>query len=512
MRYGIAMGVVALVFCLSAGCIVVQPVPVAAEPAPADALAAPGDDAAIFYDTLAPYGQWVSVEPYGLCWVPDGVDVDWRPYTYGRWDYTDFGWTWISGYPWGWACFHYGRWFWAPEWGWCWVPGRVWAPAWCAWRSDAGWFGWCALPPSPTFRGGLEFEIGDLDWDDAGFWRGWCFCERRFFCDVDLRSRIVFAARNVTILRVTRHVPGIRLDRGRAVNRCFAREEVEHAVGRRVPVLAISDVKDHGDRRPRVEGQRLFMFRPHISSAGPPRVPPTPSARPGMGSPELLRKQARERDGIERRLYNERSELDRLHNSGLQPPPEGDRLDRVLREHREERRAFDEQERSARELLEERHQREWRRSEGPGGRGGDTGRGSEGPRGRESDRSGGNGGPRGGSGASGDERGPDPGRGDRQQGPQSGPAGGTSRDSARGGDSGRVGPPQRGEGSRAPEAGRADAERGGARGTDGGRGGDSSRPGGERRDSEDAGDGSSGRRSDGGRGSDSSQSDDGGRR
>src|SRR3954471_16095018 len=49
-----------------------------------------------FYDNLKPYGEWVEVPDYGLCWHPADVDENWAPYTDGYWSYTDAGWTWVS--------------------------------------------------------------------------------------------------------------------------------------------------------------------------------------------------------------------------------------------------------------------------------------------------------------------------------------------------------------------------------------------------------------------------------
>jgi hypothetical protein len=485
MRHQIAVLMVGLAFAFSAGCVVVQPVPVAARPAPGDAPAGessePGDNVSIFYDTLAPFGQWVTVAPYGLCWAPDGMEVGWRPYTHGHWDDTDDGWLFDSDYPWGWACFHYGRWFWHSSWGWCWVPGRVWAPAWCAWRSDDVWFGWCPLPPSPAFLRGIEIQIGDFDWDDAGFWRGWSFCERRHFCDVDLDARIVILARNVTILRGTRHVRGIRFEKGRVVNHCFGRDEVEHAIGRRVIERRIEDRRDHdGDRRPRVEGNRLSVFRPHISSDRPSHLPPSRPPRTDMGPPELLRRQAAERQGIEGRLYGDRNQLNRFQRGELERPRPREDLDNVLRDQREERQAFEEHERAARQLMEQRQQREWQRSRETGGRpergsspgrdegrasrsehAPDVGRGND-QRGQESGRSDRGGDQRGQESSRNAERGPNVRRGSDQRGQESGRGGaGPGREDVRGGDSGRGGPPQRGDGGRGGDN---------QRGSEGGRG------------------------------------------
>jgi len=90
-----------------------------------------------FYDTLSPYGTWIDVDGYGYCWQPTVVVLNggWRPYCdRGRWLYTNLGWYWHSDYSWGWATFHYGRWFSHPRWGWCWYPGYVWGPSWVSWR------------------------------------------------------------------------------------------------------------------------------------------------------------------------------------------------------------------------------------------------------------------------------------------------------------------------------------------------------------------------------------------
>ncbi len=71
-----------------------------------------------FYDSLQPYGQWLQVGDYGLCWHPSGVDSDWAPYTDGYWTYTDGGWTWVSYEDYGGVVYHYGRWINTEEEGW----------------------------------------------------------------------------------------------------------------------------------------------------------------------------------------------------------------------------------------------------------------------------------------------------------------------------------------------------------------------------------------------------------
>lgn len=104
-----------------------------------------------FYDELASYGTWIEYPDYGHVWHPD-LDEDFRPYaTNGHWVYTDSGWYWMSGYPFGWATFHYGRWIYDSLMGWLWIPGSEWSPAWVVWGTVNGFYAWAPLPPeAPT--------------------------------------------------------------------------------------------------------------------------------------------------------------------------------------------------------------------------------------------------------------------------------------------------------------------------------------------------------------------------
>ena len=103
-----------------------------------------------FDQTLAPYGSWIDDATYGRVWQPESavVGTDFVPYyTNGYWTLTEFGWTWVSNWNWGWAPFHYGRWIVIAGYGWCWTPGTMWGPAWVSWRSGGGYVGWAPMPP-----------------------------------------------------------------------------------------------------------------------------------------------------------------------------------------------------------------------------------------------------------------------------------------------------------------------------------------------------------------------------
>ncbi len=103
-----------------------------------------------FQEALSPYGSWLDDATYGRVWQPESavVGADFVPYyTNGYWTLTEFGWTWVSNWNWGWAPFHYGRWIVIAGYGWVWTPGTMWGPAWVSWRSGGGYVGWAPMPP-----------------------------------------------------------------------------------------------------------------------------------------------------------------------------------------------------------------------------------------------------------------------------------------------------------------------------------------------------------------------------
>jgi len=128
-------------------------------------------DPAEFQQPLSPYGDWVTVGSYGTVWRPH-VATGWRPYYYGRWEWTTEGWLWVSDEPFGWATYHYGRWAYDRGYGWVWVPGTQWAPAWVSWRYSGDVVGWAPLAP------GLSLYVTDFAFVD--FW--WTFVPTVRFC------------------------------------------------------------------------------------------------------------------------------------------------------------------------------------------------------------------------------------------------------------------------------------------------------------------------------------------
>ena len=119
-------------------------------------------DISLFKDSLSSDGKWIEDATYGTVWQPAVVveNKDWMPYHQdGHWVFTNDGWFWESDYSWGWAAFHYGRWFHSPQQNWVWVPGTEWAPSWVSWRHSDNVYGWAPLPPEATYQAGVGLSF-----------------------------------------------------------------------------------------------------------------------------------------------------------------------------------------------------------------------------------------------------------------------------------------------------------------------------------------------------------------
>jgi hypothetical protein len=205
--------------------------PVAPGPAGPPDASAPPPTMESFQQQLAPYGTWVQVPGYGLCWRPAeaAFDVHWRPYGYaGHWTYTDSGWYWASDYPWGGIAFHYGRWVRDPL-GWVWVPGYDWAPAWVAWRHTDGYVGWAALPPAAVFRAGIGLEFNGHIGVDLDFGLGadaFLFVGYDHFWDHDLHGYFLPHDRVDFLFHHSVIMNGYRFDHGRFIVEGLGRDRI----------------------------------------------------------------------------------------------------------------------------------------------------------------------------------------------------------------------------------------------------------------------------------------------
>lgn len=229
-----------------------------------------------FYGELSPWGRWFYYSPYGWVWTPTVVSPSWRPYTVGRWVWTDAGWAWQSDEPFGWITMHYGRWVYDGEFGWLWVPDTQWGPAWVCWRESGLFYGWAPLPPGWIYGAGFG---------TCSPWIGaWVFVDVNDFLAPDLSYYCVPPARNTWVYRNTAPLlttttfheppgtPGARtvvVPRGPARARVAARAPVGT-----IPSTTVS----------RIRGEHPV---PQFRNARPPtRVPRQPGAR-NLGEPPI---------------------------------------------------------------------------------------------------------------------------------------------------------------------------------------------------------------------------------
>jgi len=240
--------------------------------------APPLPDSATFHEGLSPYGEWLYVAGVGEVWRPyaQTVGAEFRPYsTGGHWVWTDVGWYWETDWAWGWAPFHYGRWFLDAGFGWVWMPGTVWGPAWVDWRFGGGYVGWAPLPPA-----GIRVAWG----------RGphWCFVQTPYFTHVSVGLYAVPAARAREVFVVTtpvreRHWAGGRAQWGLGppVRRVAA---ATHAEIRPVPVrpgYRPTPTAPAGSARPVPAYPAPARPAPSMPGVSRPSPVPTTPSRPG---------------------------------------------------------------------------------------------------------------------------------------------------------------------------------------------------------------------------------------
>ena len=230
-----------------------------------------------FYRKLEPYGAWRETDEYGYVWQPRASQQsrDWRPYTNGRWAYTDAGWTWISEEPFGWATYHYGRWTRLRNVGWVWVPGEEWAPAWVSWRSGERNVGWAPLPPEARF----ERNVGIQKWADSYYDISadeYVFIPNEDIGSDRIESAVIPVERNVTIVNETINVTNITYNNITIVNEGPNFDQLRGRSRRPLERMRLQreyDVQRDGSSQAVVRGGAITMVTPRFSAraVGRPR-------------------------------------------------------------------------------------------------------------------------------------------------------------------------------------------------------------------------------------------------
>jgi hypothetical protein len=325
----------------------------------------PDGKAAMFYDALAPHGDWLRHERYGWVWSPR-VSYGWRPYTEGTWVYTDLGWSFQCDLDWGWAPFHYGRWAYETNYGWVWVPDDVWAPAWVAWQSGDPWCGWAPLPPLVAW----EYEPA---WDVIIPPFCWSFVDVQFLTVRNVHEHVIPVARNVTLLQETKNVTKFVVNNEKqVVSSGIDPARVERAVGHPITRLHVENLTTLSSKSATtIQKDKLMAYRPDLAKEPRPAAPamargdarptaPAAAAAPTPTGPtlsrEFLQRQEAERRQLAEQQAAEAARLEEIHQRELEQPPRGMSLPNLAQRHFEEHRAFNEDIARQNQLFEHRAQ------------------------------------------------------------------------------------------------------------------------------------------------------------
>ena len=219
--------------------------------------------AGFFYSSLRPYGEWIEMEPGFYAWRPIRVRAGWRPYLHGRWVWTDYGWYWTSYEPFGWAVFHYGRWYLDDYYGWIWVPDDVWGPAWVEWRYDNDYIGWAPLPPYASFSISVGIRFTTRWHAHHGYWS---FVRYRHFGSTRINNYVLDESYSRRLIRTTRSAVGYEVDRERVVNRGVDRELIERRGNLRIQRTEVGETRERREGIVRDgERERIEVYRPSRS-------------------------------------------------------------------------------------------------------------------------------------------------------------------------------------------------------------------------------------------------------
>ena len=277
--------------------------------APRTASAPEDRDYQLFYEGLAPYGDWRESDEYGWVWQPaEARGSDWRPYTQGRWVDSDQGWAWVSDEPFGWATYHYGRWALLVGNGWVWVPGDTWAPAWVAWRRNDECVGWAPLPPETLYAENVTYGPDvEVNFGLSAEW--YTFMPVRHF-DEPVFSHCRPIAENLQFFSLTVGITNIvvRTDRvicggpePRWINSCVSRPMARHSIRHR------RDWRDRGDSRARIDNNSLSCYSPRVRAEWNDGIRPKHS-RGRLEGARVVRRQESIRDDLSRSYRGERDQ------------------------------------------------------------------------------------------------------------------------------------------------------------------------------------------------------------
>lgn len=219
-------------------------------------------DVNIFYGALEPHGEWIEIGYDDYVWRPYKSDHNWRPYSDGRWEWTNNGWYWVSYEDFGWATYHYGRWYNDDYYGWVWMPDNEWAPSWVEWRYNDNYVGWAPLPPYAKYnrRRGIHFSI---NWNSGHTY--WNFVRYNHFTSHNIHNHFVDRHHVKNVFKRTKHRTNYFDNNNRIVNGGVGRKFIEKKIGRKLKTRNISRTDNFNDYKSRDKKSRngIVNYRPN---------------------------------------------------------------------------------------------------------------------------------------------------------------------------------------------------------------------------------------------------------
>ncbi|MBU0559097.1 MAG: hypothetical protein KKD86_02210 [Bacteroidetes bacterium] len=214
-----------------------------------------------FFGSLSAHGEWIEIDHDVVVWRPNRVHYNWIPYSVGRWAWTNHGWYWDSYEPFGWATYHYGRWFYEDYYGWVWLPDYEWGPSWVEWRYNDNYVGWSPLPPYARFKShsGIHFSI---QWNSP--YHHWRFVNYNNFCNANVHNYYISDRDGYSVFQKTKYRTNYYSRNGRIVNGGIDRQFVERRGGSRIAQreLQITNDRNNSNGRSRDVNGALRVYRP----------------------------------------------------------------------------------------------------------------------------------------------------------------------------------------------------------------------------------------------------------
>ena len=171
---------------------------------------------------------------------------------------TEYGWTWLSDYDWGWAPFHYGRWDYDNYYGWYWVPDNIWGPAWVIWRRAPGYYGWAPMGPGMNIGPGYGSYYNN-------YGNRWIFVNDRYFGRNDINNYYASPDDYYMLLSNSTVIANTYVDNNSQVTYVSGptRSDVSGVTGRRVSSYTIQENNVPGQS---LSNRQLRIYRPPVMS------------------------------------------------------------------------------------------------------------------------------------------------------------------------------------------------------------------------------------------------------